>query len=504
MVATDSGSFDYVIIGAGAAGSIVAKRLGAAFPEASILVLEAGLRVPPGDTAVWDPRKWLLVGLQARYEWGYVSTPQTQLNNRVIPMGRARGPGGCGLHNGMVYVRGGRYGYDEWVTLGSPGWSYSEVLPYFERVESTAHVTTAEGSEFFTALVNSCENNGISYQENYNNRAGQEAGVSPFQYLINEKGIRETAFTAYLGTPPPNVTFLPGMLTTRILMENSRAVGVEFIELSTCSLKQVRCEVEVVLSAGSIGSPQILMLSGIGPSQQLSDVGIETLVDLEGVGENLQDDLFVTGGFASRQDVCPQPYGLLGAVIFTRSQQLSAGPTDIECSLASGEMIGMSLPPDQRRSYFIYPNIQLLKSRGTVRLRTASPLDHPLIDPNYLASRDDLARCIWAVKFARQIGSDPAMADWYLREVQPGPKVETDQEIEAYIRATAGTCYHYAGTCKMGTDPKAVVDPRLCVRGVQGLRVVDASIIPKTVSGNTAAATMMIAERGAEFIATDG
>lgn len=197
----------------------------------------------------------------------------------------------------------------------------------------------------------------------------------------------------------------------------------------------------------------------------------------------------------------PQPYGLMGAVIFT-STDPSTLPhlTDVECSLASGTMKGMDLPPGKQQSYFIYPNLQLLKSRGTVRLASPNPTEPPLIDPRYLTAPEDLQRCIQGVKLARRIGHHPNLASWFAQELFPGPDVQTDAELEAFVRQTADTCYHYAGTCKMGVDAQAVVTPRLQVRGTQRLRVIDASIIPTTVSGNTAAATMMIAAKGADFV----
>ena len=414
-------------------------------------------------------------------------------------MSRAKGLGGCGLHNAMVYVRGGKSSYDDWERIGCTGWNYENVLPFFERLESKVEITTAEMNEFSNAVSASCQNHNIPFREDYN-QTGDEPCVSPFQYLIKH-GRRETAYSAYLKEVPENIKVLTGSLVSQILVKQGKADGVEYFNLSDRVVTRVKATSEIVLCAGSIGSPQILMLSGIGPADHLKSRSIRTVMDLPGVGQNFQDDIFVTVGFASLKDVPPQPYGLLGVVIFCQSSGRPGNITDIECSLASGQMTGISIPSRQHRSYFIYPNIQSLHSRGTVRLLSASPLEHPLIDPRYLSDPRDMKRCVWAVKFAREIGRNRAMGDWYSHELQPGKNVRSDQEIEAYVRSTAMTCYHYSGTCRMGTGNHSVVDPFLKVNGIENLRVIDASIIPRTVSGNTAAATMMIAERGSQFIA---
>jgi choline dehydrogenase len=497
-----NGDFDYIILGAGSAGCILAAMLAEQLPDDRILLLEAGHDVPPDDATVWDPTRWLLVSREPKREWGYRSAPQPELNGRRIQLGRAKALGGCSIHNAMVYVRGGKYGFDQWAQAGCEGWDHESLLPYFHRVEERLHVTHASVDPFITDLIAACTQLGIPYNPDYNT-SPHEFGVSPFQFLISPQGQRETTFSSFLGARKPGrLTIASGVRFDRILFDpERRAVAVVATDLRTQRQVELPARREILLSAGAIGSPHLLLLSGVGPEDQLRDMGIPVVSALPGVGENFQDDLFVTGGFLSRKPMPPQPYGLMGAVIFT-STDPSTLPhlTDVECSLASGTMKGMDLPADIQQSYFIYPNLQLLKSRGTIKLASPNPTEPPIIDPRYLTVPEDLQRCIFGVKLARRIGHHPSLAPWFAHEFFPGPDVQTDAGIEAVVRQTADTCYHYAGTCKMGVDELAVVTPHLEVRGTQRLRVIDASIIPTTVSGNTAAATMMIAAKGADLV----
>ncbi|MDI1475180.1 GMC family oxidoreductase N-terminal domain-containing protein [Polyangium sp. y55x31] len=495
-------NFDYIILGAGSAGCTLAAMLAEHLPDDRILLLEAGDDIPPDHETVWDPAKWLLISRDRTLEWGYRSVAQPELNDREIQLGRAKALGGCSVHNAMVYVRGGAYGFDRWAQEGCVGWKYDEILPYFKRVEERMHVTQAEADPFIEDLVVACNDMGIPYNPNYN-ASPHAFGVSPFQFLISQGGRRETTFKSFLGTRRhTNLHITSGVRFDRILFDHERrAVAVEATDLRTQRQVEIHASREILVAAGAIGSPHLLLLSGVGPESQLRDLGIPVVSALPGVGENFQDDLFVTAMFLASKPMPKQPYGLMGAVIFT-STDPSTLPylTDVECSLASGTMEGLELPPDKRQSYFIYPNLQLLRSRGTIKLASIHPAEHPMIDPRYLEAPEDIQRCIFCIKLARDIGHNQGLANWFAGEILPGPEVQTDAEIEAYIRRTADTCYHYAGTCKMGVDDMAVVTPHLEVRGTQRLRVVDASIIPTTVSGNTAAATMMIAVKGAELV----
>lgn len=505
---TKEDTYDYIIVGAGPAGSIVAARLARAKPGLSILLMDAGVSVPKNDPVVWDPTQWALVQQIPKYEWGYQSVPQVHMENRVIAMSRARALGGCSMHNGMVYVRGGRWGFDHWEREGCTGWGYASVLPHFESVERDITITTGVQDDFMSSLFLAGEQVfGLPYNADYN-ALPCAFGASPFQFLIDSAGRRESDYEVFVANrTAPNLSVLANAQVSTVILENTTAVGVRYKNYATGESKSAYAAQEVILAAGAIGSPQILMLSGIGPATDLESLGITSRVDLPGVGQNLQDDLYINLLFTSPKPMPPQPYGLMGAVLFGYSARPGTAQrggmppyTDIECSLSSGTMAGLNLPPAYQQSYLIYPNVQLLDSRGTVRLSSADPEAAPLIDPNYLSAPSDMARCLDALDFARTIGHAPALASWRREEIYPGPQVKTPAEAAAYIRKTAGTCFHYAGTCKMGIDPMAVVDPELRVRGISRLRVIDASVIPTTVSGNTAAATMMIADRGASLL----
>lgn len=487
-------SFDFIVLGAGSAGSIVAATLAAASPNIRVALIEAGPAVSPTDQTVWDPTQWVLVSQDANLEWGYQSTPQPGLDNRVISMGRARGLGGCALHNGMVYVRGGSKGYDNWAyNLGCPGWAYYDDAPYFDQVESRVNVTIAQSDDFINDLIKAANNNGLVYNPNYNKNLN-EACVSPFQFVISKDGRRETTYSTYIGPSFSNLTVAPGWTIERILFDGNVAravvIGQGYLQIELSAAR------EIILCAGAIGSPHILMLSGVGPAAELSAFGIDVVLDAPGVGQNFQDDLFVTAAWMSKQPMPAQPYGLMGAVLFANSSN-NPGTlgTNIECSLAAGTMAGMGLPPSEQQSYWIYPNLQLLKSRGIVSLASNDPYVAPIIDPRYLSDPEDMVNCLDGLKLAIDIGTNSAMAAWMGEELLPA-----GSDPESYIRQTAGTCYHYAGTCRMGSDSLAVTTPDLRARGLERLRIIDASVIPQLVSGNSAAATMMIAAKGSQFL----
>jgi choline dehydrogenase len=496
-----SGAFDYIILGAGSAGCILATRLAEGLPQSRILLLEAGAEIPPDHETVWDPTRWLMVSREEALEWGCHSVPQPELGHRRLPMLRARALGGCSVHNAMVYVRGGRQGFEQWTLNGCQGWEPASLLPFFDWVEDRLQLTRAAPDPFFEDLVAACGHQGIPYTPDYN--ASPDAfGVSPCQFVIGPDGRRRTTYSVFLaGRALPNLSIASRVRFERILFESRKATAVVFTDLRTGHQAEVPARQEIVVTAGAIGSPQLLMLSGVGPEGHLRDLGIPVVSALPGVGQNFQDDLFVTSVFLSRKPLPPQPYGLMGSVIFTSTDPATLPTrTDVQFSLSSGAMEGMELPLPWRQSYVLTPNLQLLESRGTLTLASTDPTAPPVVDPRYLSVPGDLERCLTGLELARAIGHDSALAEWFAGEVLPGPSVRTDAQLEAYVRQTVDTCCHFAGTCKMGTDEHAVVTPDLRVRGVEGLRVIDASIIPTTVSGNTAAATMMIAARGAELM----
>ena len=492
--------YDYIVIGAGSSGCIVASNLAKEFSDKQILLLEAGPSIPGTSSVIWDPRQWALVSEDQNLEWGYKSTKQEHLNGRIIDIGRAKGLGGCSIHNAMVYVRGGKKGFDNWKAEGNTGWDYDSVLPYFRKVEDVMSVQISEVDEFMESLIEACKNEGIEYNPNYNESTDQVC-ISPFQYNIrNDK--RETTYSAFLqGNIPTNLCIKTEYLVEKIDINKSKAAtGVVLRGRGTAgSTTKILATTEIILCASAIGSPHILMLSGVGPNKELKKVGIETIVDLPGVGQNLQDDLFVTARFKNNKTMPYQPYSLMGVVIFANTpkhdNQLG---TDIECSFAAGTMPYMKLPPEEQQDWFIYPNIQLMKSRGTVTLASDSIFHPPIIDPKYLSDKEDMEKCVSALEKVISIGMNEALSEWVTCMVEP----PSTSNLKEYIRQTADTTYHYAGTCKMGpkADKMAVVGPDLKVHGVSNLRVIDSSIIPTTVSGNTAAATMMIAEKGSDMV----
>lgn len=489
--------FDYIIAGAGPAGSVLAARLAAALPDASILLMEAGGRVAKTEEDVWDPRRLVLVPSHPELEWGYQSVPQKELNGRVLNLLRGRGLGGCSLHNGMVYVRGGATGFDRWAEEGCTGWDYSSLLPHFQDIEATLNLTHAGSDPLMDDLITACAERNLPLVDDYNDQTNP-LGISPFWFTIH-KNRRVTAYSGFVEDRHlPNLSVMTGTLVQGLEMAGPKVTALHYSTgQGTSSISAAR---EVILACGAIGSPQILMLSGIGPSAHLHETGIRAKIDLPGVGANLQDDVLLPTVFLSKRPLPPQPYGLMSHVIFGDPEQRPDEETRLQTFLAPGNMIGSRLPPELQNSWSLYPCLLLPESRGTVRLQSPDPARHPLIDPAFFSAASDRQRSIAALGLMREIGGSSALDSWRLTEAAPGPDVRSDAEILEYLRGSADTCYHYAGTCKMGIDTMAVVDPQLRVYGTDNLRVVDASIIPRTVSGNTAAATMMIAHRAAGMI----
>ncbi|RCJ32617.1 choline dehydrogenase [Nostoc punctiforme NIES-2108] len=483
--------YDYIVIGAGSAGSIVASKLAASDESVSILLLEAG--GTPDNEKMWTPSNWFEVLQKCpEIEWGYQSVPQPNLNNRVIKLAQAKVLGGCALHNAMAYVRGSRSDFDAWGKV-APGWSWNDVLPHFQNVEQIMKVLIGEASEFINDLFTAAAQYGLPHNPNYNTSESQY-GYALFQFNVTGVSnlIRETTYSTFQPKQYQNVTVHSMAFVTRILFEDTRAIGVEYVKEGQQHLAYIQNE--IILSAGAIASPKILMLSGIGDENELAKFDIPVVANVPEVGQNLYDDLFVSVGFSIPQnkDVPFYDYGLAPAVIFASTEN-SSSVIDIESSVGVGTLKGF---PGPERSFWLWPNIMHLKSRGTVTLRSSNPNDTPMIDPGYLTAHGDIQMCKTALQLGIDIGNQLGLSQWRSKQIAP----ETGADLETYIRETADTTQHYCGTCRMGTDPDSVVDTELRVRGISGLRVIDSSVFPLSITANTAAATMMIADKGADII----
>jgi choline dehydrogenase len=508
--------YDYVVVGAGSAGCVVANRL-TEDPETTVLLLEAGN--PDTKPEIQIPLECThLPGSEV--DWGYFSEPEPYLGDRRIFCPRGKVLGGSSAINFLLYTRGNPHDYDRWQSLGNPGWSYQNVLPYFKKSEhqqrgaSEYHGGDGELSvtdvaapapisqRFVDAAV------ALGYVRNPDFNGAQQEGAGSFQFTVKD-GKRNSAAAAFLLPilQRPNLTVTTGAFATRLLFEGTCTVGMEYLKEGT--IHQVRVNQEVILSAGTFDSPKLLMLSGIGDATQLQALGISVVVDLPGVGQNLQDHILVAVPYESTQDLhtATTSNGIAEAGLFLHSEGNQEVAPDLE--LVFGPILWA--PPGYPNSDISFTGLVALnhpQSIGSLRLRFRSvgnaqsldPKDAPMIQMNYLQSQSDVQKLVEAIKLLRQLFHTSALDEFRGREVAPGADVTSDKDLETYIRETCGTVFHPIGTCKMGTDSKAVVDSELRVYGVQGLRVVDASIMPTIVTGHTNAPTIMIGEKAADLI----
>ena len=500
--------YDYIVIGAGSAGCVVANRL-TEEPKTKVLLLEAGN--PDTKPEIQIPLECThLPGTEV--DWGYFSEPEPYLNNRQIFCPRGKVLGGSSAINFLLYTRGNYRDYDHWQSLGNPGWSYQDLLPYFKKSENqqrgadayhsingelsvTDVVSPAPISQRF---VDAAVAMGYDYNPDFNGI--QQEGAGSFQFTVKD-GKRHSAAAAFL-LPilnRPNLTTMTGALVTRLLFKGTRTVGVEYLHQGM--RHQVRVNREVILSAGAFDSPKLLMLSGIGEREQLQTLGISVVVDLPGVGQNLQDHIMVAVPYEATQNLhtASTSNGIAETGLFMHSKGNLDSVPDLE--LIFGPILWA--PPGYSNSGLGFTGLIALthpQNIGSVSLRSPDPQDAPLLRMNYLQNESDVQKLIEGVKLVRKLFHSSAFDEFRGREVAPGADVSGDEALEAYIRETCGTVFHPVGTCKMGIDSMAVVDSELRVYGVEGLRVVDASIMPTIITGHTNAPTIAIGEKAADLI----
>jgi choline dehydrogenase-like flavoprotein len=517
---------DYVIVGAGSAGCTLAARL-TEDPSVSVTLVEAGGKGRHPNISI--PAAFANQ-FRTKLDWDYNTEPEPHCDGRSLYIPRGKGLGGSSSMNAMLYVRGRPLDYDLWERQGAPGWGWKDVLPYFlkaennERGESEHHavggplnVADERSPRRLTArFIASAEAAGIPRIPDYN--GPEQDGVSPVQ-VTQRNGARFSAADAYLrpNMKRPNLEVITGATVLGVELVGGRAAGVR-VRGRGRRERVINAEREVILSAGAIGSPQLLLLSGIGPADHLRSVGVTVHHDLPGVGENLHDHPYVVCIWESSAPESlygadkPKPMlewilrrsGPLTSTVaeafaFVRSRPGLPAP-DLQFHFAPAYFADNGFEEFDGHAFTSGPVLVSTKSRGNLRLRSSDPLDKPRILTNTLAEPEDMASLVAGVKLAREIASTGPLAEAAAREIYPGPGVDDDADIEAFVRQHVDLLYHPVGTCKMGTDDAAVLDPQLRVRGIDGLRVVDASVMPQIPGGNTNAPTIMIAERAADLI----
>jgi len=529
-------AFDYVVVGAGSAGCVLAARL-SEDPAVRVLLLEAG----PPDRSIWIhlPIGYGKTMWSPRYNWCFHTDPDPNMNGRRIYWPRGKTLGGSSAINGLIYIRGQHEDYDLWARRGNPGWSHDEVLPWFIRSEANQRGASrwhgdrgplavsdiAARHELIEAFIGGAQEIGVPRNDDFNGASQEGAG---YYQLTTRNGLRCSSATAYLrpARPRRNLTVLCNARALRLVIRNGRAAGVEYLHQG--ERRTALVDAEVLLSAGAIQSPQLLQLSGIGPAGLLRQHGIDVVLDAPGVGENLQDHLQIRLGYECTKPITtndqlnswlgqasiglqwllhrqgPLAIGINQGGCFMRALPQSKTP-DIQFHVAtlSADMAGGKVHP---WSGFTLSICQLRpESRGRIRITSADPLAAPSMQPNYLATDLDRRTVIAGMKAAREIAATSVMSPYVRRETKPGAQARDDDALLQFARENGATIFHPSGTCMMGpaADPLAVVDERLRVRGVQGLRVVDCSAMPTLVSGNTNAPVIMMAEKAVEMIRED-
>ncbi|HXA85846.1 MAG TPA: GMC family oxidoreductase N-terminal domain-containing protein [Candidatus Dormibacteraeota bacterium] len=500
-------AWNYIVVGAGSSGCVVANRL-SADPTCKVLLLEAG--GPDTDPNIHSPLDIIKV-IGSPADWKYVTEKQTFLNGRQIVSNRGKVLGGSSSINAMIYIRGNRRDFDNWNFLGNAGWSYADVLPYFRKSEGyqggecdyhgdqgPLRVTyNSNPTPIAVAFMDAAVEIGYDGPRWDFNGERQENGAGLYQYTITAEGKRCSTAVAFLdpARDRKNLTIFTRTPATRVLVKAGTAVGVEYLQDG--QTHQAIATEEVILCAGVFADPQLLLLSGIGPAADLKALGIAVAADLPGVGQNLQDHMALATLFQAKKPV-PNPATIAEAGLFVRTRDgiPMSGP-DLQYHFQAG-LPDFTDPHFRLDATKVMFGAVLLKpySRGQVTLRSTNPLDPPLIDPKYLQCEAEMLILLESIDLARRLARTAAMAELISAELAPGPS----SDLRSYVRNNVGTMWHPVGTCKMGLDALAVVDPALMVYGVDKLRVADASIMPVVVSGNPNAACVMIGEKAADLI----
>ena len=531
--------YDYIIIGAGSAGCVLANRL-SEDPNNKVLLVEAGgpdknryIHIPAGCAKLH----------KTEVDWGFETEPQEHILNRKLYLPRGKTLGGCSSTNYMAYVRGNKEDYNDWAALGNEGWTYEEVLPYFKKSEHNEDIkndyheqggplnvgfSKTFNTPYGQIFIDACKEAGFKENKDYN--GAEQAGAGFFQNTI-KKGKRDSAAVAFLNPVKnrKNLTILTHTLTKKVIIENEVAVGIEILKGSNSEV--IRCNQEVIISAGSFNSPQILMLSGIGDKAELQEHGIDCIKELPGVGKNLQDHLmYFLGGSTKKQDAQNHhltiPNQVLdlanymlrkkGALTMGPLESVAFGSTELSPNRVDYQFHFAALNMGENSESDLYdintlpttdgvsvlPTLLRPKSRGYVKLRSNKVQDKVIIQPNFLEAEEDRKVLLEAGKKAIEILKTKAFSEVIDKHYQPITNY-SDEALTQHFLENIETVFHPVGTCKMGQDDMAVVDERLRVKGIANLRVIDASIMPQIVSGNTNALTIMIGEKGAAMILQD-